>query len=273
MAPEGGNTKTPSGSMKMARIAGAKRWPFTWNNYPENWLQKIEVGLKGANWIGVPEVGESGTPHIQGYVEFPIKVRPIGYMGMPKEIHWGDENGKSARGTREDNVAYCTKNGSEGKEGNLRVPRPLKLLHADSLYEWQKEIIQIISGEPCDRKIYWYWGETNIGKTTFAKYLSAKYGAIPLSGKAADMKNGVVQYKQASGETPELIIIPIPKTFNYEYISYEGIEQIKDMYFYSGKYEGGVIVGNCPHIIVFANQEPPNMEALATDRWVIRQIV
>ena len=49
-------------------------------------------------------------------------------------------------------------------------------------------------------------------------------------------------------------------------ISYDGIEEIKDMMFYSGKYEGGMVVGKCPRFIVFANN-PPIFEKMSADRW------
>jgi len=43
------------------------------------------------------------------------------------------------------------------------------------------------------------------------------------------------------------------------------------MYFYSGKYEGGMICGNCPHVLIFAN-EPRDTSKLAHDRWVIEEL-
>ena len=85
------------------------------------------------------------------------------------------------------------------------------------------------------------------------------------------MRNAIVEYKKTNGETPGLILINIPKSHDVDYLSYEGMENIKDMLFYSGKYEGGMIAGNCPHIYVFAN-EKPNEFKLSKDRWNIRHI-
>ena len=71
------------------------------------------------------------------------------------------------------------------------------------------------------------------------------------------MKNGVIQYKINNDDCePELIVINLPRSFNSEYLSYTGIEEVKDMCFYSGKYEGGMVVGNCPHLIIFSNELP-----------------
>ncbi|WP_445779375.1 hypothetical protein, partial [Shewanella sp.] len=112
----------------------------------------------------------------------------------------------------------------------------------------------------------------NKGKTSFCKYLTVKHGAIALSGKAADMRNGVIDYQKTNGFLPELVLIPIPKSFNTDYLNYEGIENIKDMYFYSGKYEGGQVCGNPPHLFVFAN-EPPDTSKMSLDRWKVIEIL
>lgn len=96
-------------------------------------------------------------------------------------------------------------------------------------------------------------------------------GAIILSGKGADVRNGVVQYYRDTGTHPRLILYNIPRSAGGEYVSYEGIENIKDMCFYSGKYEGGMICGPCPHLLIFANC-PPDIEKLSQDRWVIKEI-
>merc|ERR1711924_560248 len=155
---------------------------------------------------------------------------------------------------------------------NFKPPRALKVLDDSQLYDWQKGVIDIINTEPDDRTLYWIWSATgNVGKTTFSKYLTHKFGAVQLGGKAADVKNGIVTYINDKGTEPEIILIPIPRSFKTDYLSYEGIENAKDMYFYSGKYEGGQVCGNCPHVFIFANI-PPEEEKMSKDRWKVWQI-
>lgn len=138
-------------------------------------------------------------------------------------------------------------------------------------YSWEREVLKIIKNPPDERTIHWYWGACNIGKTSFCKYLTATKGAIALSGKGADMRNGIIEYIKKNGHHPQLVLINIPKTFDVNYISYEGIENVKDMYFYSGKYEGGMVCGPNPHLFVFANEEPIEL-AMGSDRWRIKEI-
>lgn len=270
---EGNTISSPSNPTqgKMKRPSGAIRWTFTWCNYPTDWVAQLAHVLDGeVGWIGVPEIcPTTGTPHIQGYAEFKSRVRPAGYKGLPKQIHWGDKDGKPARGSRADNIEYCTKSGVVDKAGTLRVPRKMTFPEMDR--PWELEILDIIKEEPDDRTIHWYYGDGNLGKTTFTKYLAAKHGAIIVSGKGADVRNAVCTFLKDTGSFPELVVFPIPRSFNTEYLSYEALENIKDMCFYSGKYEGGQVNGPCPHLIVFAN-EPPDEHKLSSDRWRINKI-
>jgi hypothetical protein len=129
--------------------------------------------------------------------------------------------------------------------------------------------------EPDDRKIRWcYEPFGGLGKTTFQKWIFQNYkGVAVLGGKAADMKNGIVRFKERTGNFPKIVLINIPKTFKMEYFCPHGTEEVKDMFFFSGKYgskdEDGMVDGPPPVMIIFANQEPPDLNTMAADRWVI----
>ena len=211
------------------------------------------------------EIGDSGTPHVQGYIEFTNKLRPFSLKLSPR-VRW-----EVAKGTREQNVQYCSK-GSDGDEANILwskgIKKPIKLIEEKDMYKWQTDILELLETEPDDRSIHWYVGPGGCGKTCFCKYLCSKMGAIMLSGKGADVRNGVVEYVKMNGYTPEIVLVNIPRSMNSDYLSYEGIENIKDMCFYSGKYEGGMVLGNCPHLLIFAN-ELPDMDKCSKDRWKI----
>ena len=265
----GGNTITPNPIVKK-QISPAIRWCFTLNNYNQedidNLVPKFQLLLKYS--VVSFEVGDSGTEHLQGYIEFKTKRRPVGTFNNPR-IHW-----EKAKGSKEQNLEYCSKDGNFCKKLciNFKKKRIISFPWENNMKIWQLQILDIVKEIPDDRTIFWYWSrEGNIGKTQFCKYLTHHYGAICLSGKGADVRNGIVEYKKTNGDFPEIVLFPIPRSYNSDYLSYEALENIKDMYFYSGKYEGGMICGPPPHLFVFAN-EPPNEEKCSMDRWNIVNI-
>lgn len=260
----GGNTTTPPPHGKI-RVSAARKWCFTWNNYPEDWLVPLAPMFQGADWIVGLEVGESGTPHLQGFVEFKTKIRPAGYKGSPTCIHW-----EKCKGTRQQNIEYCSKDHKVDPRSTIKPPRVMKFPEMN--LDWEIEILDIIKDEPDERKIYWYWSEDGcLGKTTFCKYMVIKHKACLLAGKGADVRNGALTYKKDLGKYPDIICFPVPRSFNSEYLSYEAIENVKDACFYSGKYEGGAVADFCPHLFVFANF-PPDRSKMSKDRWVVKCI-
>ena len=149
------------------------------------------------------------------------------------------------------------------------VEKPYKI--DIKLYEWQKGIVKILDSKPDDRTIHWFWEpDGKAGKTTFQKWIFLNYERVMvLSGKASDIKNGIVQYKLKNKVLPKIILINIPRC--QDHISWGGIEQVKDMFFYSPKYEGGMVCGPNPHVMIFSNKEPA-IEAMSQDRWKITRL-
>jgi len=248
------------------RCVPSKRWCFTWNNYPNEAMETLETVFKqmDIDYVVGREVGETGTPHLQGYIESTLKIRPVEKLQLPAEIHW-----EKCKGNRGANVAYCTKDGKYTHSQKLKPPQQLKLITPRQ--GWQQDIVDLVANEPDDRSIYWYWDATGgIGKTQLCKYLTVKHGAITLGGKAADIKNGIVDYVKTNGSTPDTMLVNLARSME-QFVSYEGLENIKDMYFYSGKYEGGQVCGPPPHLIIFANF-PPNTYKLSEDRWKITEL-
>ena len=140
-----GNTKPPS---------PAKHWCFTFNNYKDlpSFVDFCSTCSKIDSYIFQEETGESGTPHLQGYLKFEPKQRPMTIFKLYPTIHW--EKCRSPA----DAIKYCTK--SDTRTGNIYnkkipIPKPLKLIK--NLYEWQTKIIDIIKTEPDDRTIHWIW--------------------------------------------------------------------------------------------------------------------
>ncbi len=243
----------------------AKNWCFTWNNYPENW-EELCVPMFQKSTIGYiigKEVGKSGTPHLQGYTQNEGKIRPMTEYKLPKEIHW-----EAAKGNKAANILYCSKEEDYISWGTCKKTPPYSI--NIELFWWQKEIVQILEKDPDDRTIYWIWEEQGCaGKTTFQKWLFLKHkGEVAvLSGKASDMKMGIINFEEKNGTLPKIVLINIPRCQDTDHISWQGIEEIKDMFFFNGKYEGGMVCGPSPHVFLFSNDEAP-WHKLSSDRWI-----
>lgn len=250
----------------------AKHFVFTHNNYTESDLEEWKNVAKDPNvelLIFQSEKGlETGTPHLQGMISFKGKRRWNNIVSSKVPSF------QVRKGSKISNILYCTKT-STWSEPWIRfyhgwsAPETVKTIEPTRW--WQKEILEHISKPPDDRTIYWYHGPGKMGKTSFAKYLTVHHKATPLNGKGADMRMGVCDYLEKFGSTPKLIVVPIPRSYSCEYLSYEGLETVKDMYFYSSKYKGGVVCGNPCHLVVLAN-EPPDVTRMSRDRWVVVDI-
>jgi hypothetical protein len=249
-----GNTK---------QISPSKNWCFTFNNYDDKDIEDIFNRECISSIIIGKEVGSQGTRHLQGQITFNKKVRPKEMFD--KRIHW--EKTKKIQAS----VDYCAKEGDYCVRGYKISEKPY-VIEIEKLYKWQENIIEIIKTKPDDRSIYWFHEyEGCAGKTTLQKYIYTKFNdVIVLGGKSSDMLNGIVEYKKTNKRLPKIVLLNIPRCMK-DYVSYLGIEQVKDMFFYSGKYEGGMICGENPHVICFANEEPEESK-LSADRWKIIDI-
>lgn len=237
---------------------------FTYNNYTDPEVLPLVEKLKEFAYKGKiqSEVGENGTPHLQGMIWCKKKCRDTEFK-LPKEIHW--EKLKD-----EDDVrGYCSKD--DTFDGKFRFewgfPKPIKLITPDKW--WQKELLNIISNDPDERKVYWYWSqEGGVGKSQFCKYLVAKHNCIFIDeGKKADI---IFHIMENDMDLCNCVVLDVPRD-NGNNISYKSIESIKNGMVFSPKYESKHKLFNSPHVIIFANQEPI-YEKLSSDRWVIKNI-
>lgn len=239
-------------------------WFFTFNNYSSEDIVILKKVFNELCYMYAfqEETGENGTPHLQGIISMKKRARWTEF-GLPKEIHWEKPNNVK------DCYRYCTK--EETRSGdvfvkNFSIPYMFKL---KDLYDWQKDIIEIIKAPADERKVYWFWSvKGGIGKSQFVKHLCMNYNAVLLTkGKYNDICNLV--YKSdiiVNG----IVVFDLPRN-NGNSISYDAVESIKNGMITNMKYETGSICFPPPHILVFAN-EPPDEEKLSADRWVITEL-
>jgi len=92
-------------------------WCFTLNNYSDDEYTKIiEVCERECKyWIVGKEVGDGGTPHLQGYASFRRRCTlPFIRNQLSSRAHF-----EGARGTARQNREYCSKGGDFREGGNV----------------------------------------------------------------------------------------------------------------------------------------------------------
>lgn len=89
----------------------SKRWQFTLNNWTADELSelgRLQGDPRVRFLIAGREVGDAGTPHLQGYIELTNRARLGGVKGLPglRRAHL-----EAARGDADSNIEYCSKEG------------------------------------------------------------------------------------------------------------------------------------------------------------------
>jgi len=244
----------------------SRKWCFTLNNWTEEEYKTLIETFKAKQWqyIVGKESGTQETQHLQGFFESKSAVKFDFLKKLMPRAHL-----EKAKGSAKHNFDYCSKEGDFVHNMPFVRTEPLRdPLDGKDLYEFQKEIIEIIKGKPDDRTVYWFWDSQGCkGKTSLAKHICMNYNAIYVQGKAADIKYGIMDMIKTKGGV-EIVIMGLPRSYE-QFVSYDAIESCKDGIFYSNKYESGMCMFNPPHMIVLANFAP-DMEKLSADRWVIK---
>jgi len=243
----------------------AIHWLCTVNNYLPIDIKCILLNKEICSYAFQHEVGESGTPHLQAYIKFHKKTRPIGLFS--KRFHW--EKVKNIMAT----IEYCSSTGEHREKPHgkqwTNIPWVAEHQKTDNLWvplrPWQSHVLARIYAENDDRKI-WVVVDSigNKGKSWFARHICEHENAIILSGKSADMKYGVSK-KVHLGMPPDWIIFDVPRT-NVDYLCYSGIEEIKNGCFFSPKFDGDMCLMKSPICLLLMN-EMPDLSSMSADRW------
>lgn len=190
-----GNTRLPSQKLR------GRYWVFTINNWTGTDVALMVEWAKVAQKLTVTkEVGEGGTPHLQGYIGFKGPKRFAAVKKLHDKAHW--ELAKSS-----DADIYCLKNDSEvvvnvdnkhqGKRSDIddaieaiKNGTEVKMLwkeHTAAMVKYEKGLLRAMTflnpkkvkityglSEFCESKLELkkstiLWGPPGIGKTQFAK--------------------------------------------------------------------------------------------------------
>jgi len=227
------------------------KYDFVINNYTELEVSQVSQSISEICKKAVfgLEVGESGTPHIQGYISLKKKMR---ITELAKIAGFARA---SFRKVRNENalIEYCQKENCCFKLGFKKTVRIV-----ETLRPWQLKVETSCKQTPDERTINWiYDPDTNNGKTTFTKYMVVKHKAMFFTGgKKADIACQLALEEKGGRDLNDNMIVLFNFGFEEDEIDYKVFENLKDGLISSSKYKSSGLCFNNPHIWIMSNQLP-----------------
>lgn len=238
----------------------ARNYCFTLNNYNEDEVEALKTIEHKYMVIG-KEVGEQGTPHLQGYIEF-YKPKDMSALKKVNErIHW-----ERRLGTAREAAAYCKKESNFYEHGEIsrqgertdlkrvatmvREKKTLKEIAEECPVEYIKYnrgICALIASAREPRSldsppvVLWLWGKTGVGKTRWA---------FDKHGNNVYIKDGTQWWDGYTQQ--EAIIID---DFDGKW-PVRDLLRLLDRYPYQGQTKGGYVQINSPYIYVTSDSKP-----------------
>lgn len=264
-----GNTKTST--------LRARGWCFTLSNYSDEEYETLKSygHTNTVKYVIGKEVAPTtGTKHLQGYYYHKNPTTFTRMKSINDRAHW-----EKAKGSPEENLTYCTKEGESIQEGFTAKKALQEIIKEELLQDydgvvwkpWQQTVIANVEKKPDSRTINWIYDRVgNQGKSYLTKYLALTRDVIIADGKKDNIFNQVNRMLNVDERRFELVMLDIPRSAE-GYINYGVLEQLKNGLLYSGKYEGGLCLFGNVHVIVFANFLP-DLSQFSEDRWNIIDI-
>lgn len=236
-----------------------RNWCFTWNNYTDE-AERILSEYPCTYMVVGKEVGENGTPHLQGYVEF----------GGSKRLEtlknaWGNAPHFEPRmGTAKQASEYCKKDGNFTERGQISQQGKRSDLNeaAMAIMDKNVKIMDVIKENPKlgliymrrmkelrmemygDRKeapkVIWLWGRTGVGKSRVAFDIHDE----------VYIKDGTHWWN--GYEQQEAIVID---DFDGKW-PFRDLLRLLDRYPYQGQTKGGYVKINSEYIYITCDRPP-----------------
>lgn len=264
---EDGLTGYSSGAPKSTPVyVIAGRWSVKHDDVMQKKLYELCKNLC-KNFIFQAE-DTKDNPHYQIYMNLKVKVRPKQLAVSLNDEFKGIELRPASNEGKQVLKTYCMK--SDTRVAGPWSDKPIYLGKdlPKVLYPWQQTLLEILQCDPDDRDVIWVYdpvGKT--GKSKFLKYMGYHHKAVTMSyGQCKDLINLV---SKNMGRTMYLFNLTRvkPEEFSKNDL-FATIESIKDGVIVNMKYDTSVTYMDPPHVVVFANYEPPK-EKLSLDRWKI----
>lgn len=239
----------------------SRGWCFTINNYNEedtDWCYGLAGDEEITYCVVGKEVGESGTPHYQGYIYWRNKKSFQQMKNMHAEAHW-----EIQRGTVKQAANYCTKDGDffehgtmpmddkqKGECGKQSIEERWALARAGEFDQLPPEQIktyqyihnthrQVEDRETLDN--IWVCGKSGCGKS---RWVREKYGNVFYNKPMSKWWDGY------NGE--DVVVLDDYDPKHSQYLSYF-LKIWTDHYKFNGEVKGGMLPIR-PKIVIVTSQ-------------------
>jgi len=239
------------------------------------------IGKKG-QYLFQLEQGEEGNWHYQGYLRLSNKRRSHTLGAELGQKFPGIWIKPAVAGQGDALRRYCIKQDATYRAGPW-ADKPINqsfgksyegkgLPEYKSLYPFQAKIVDDVKAACTDdRSINWVYDPIGgVGKSILAKYIVYhRLGYFVSVAKASDIANVVIK----RGAAPAYMF-DIPRTKSNQVSDdelYQILEQVKNGMVFTGKYEGGELLMDPPHIWVFSNFYP-NYSKMSHGRFKVYSV-
>lgn len=243
-------------SVSLGRVS--KSWCYTINNYTNEIIDKLKL-LEVSKHRSCEEIGENGTPHLQGAITFKRAYRMTQLKKLFETAHW--EITKTV-----DAENYCIKgkviidinNAKQGKRTDLETA--CELARTKGMREVASELpttyvryhkgleklVDILADDTgyVKPEVIVIWGKPGTGKSKLAREIDPKLYNVMNPG------NGTLWFDGYQGQ--ETILFD---DF-YDWVNYSLWLQILDGYKMRMQIKGGTVLRNWTRVIVTSNKNP-----------------